>query len=28
LQWGGLAAQTQTNLGGGIFPRIDAPVPI
>ncbi len=27
LQWGGLAAQTQTALGDGIFPRIDPPVP-
>jgi methionyl-tRNA synthetase len=27
LHWGGLAAQTQTALGDGIFPRIDPPVP-
>jgi len=27
LQWGGLAAQTQTNGGEALFPRIDPPVP-
>jgi methionyl-tRNA synthetase len=25
LQWGGLAANTQTNPGDALFPRIDAP---
>jgi methionyl-tRNA synthetase len=27
LQWGGLAANTQTNPGDALFPRIDAAVP-
>jgi methionyl-tRNA synthetase len=27
LQWGGLAANTQTNPGDALFPRIEAPAP-